>query len=105
MGKVKGASVGAAFVSPEAVQARRQARMRSIDAMPTELRQLVYEYGYAVVLAFLDCGVRKPRHIRHLVERVLDEFSPTRGRVSCQGPTSKGARLMTREHIERGGYE
>lgn len=67
------------------VDRKRAARMNRIDAMPADLRALVYEYGLNVVLAFLDAGVTKPRRIRHLVETVLDEFSPTRGAYSKQG--------------------
>lgn len=67
------------------VVARRIARMKQIDRMPPELRELVHEYGLNIVRAFLDIGVSKPKHIRHLVESVLDEFSPTRGAFSSQG--------------------
>ena len=33
----------------------------------------------------MDVGVEKPKHIRHVVETVLNEFSPTRGSFSAQG--------------------
>jgi hypothetical protein len=59
--------------------------MAQIDRMSPELRELVHEYGYTVVRAFLDCGVEKPKQIRHLVENVLNEFSPTRGSFAAQG--------------------
>ena len=74
--------------SPEhqaAVDRRRKARMEMIDGMPPEVRALVHEYGLNVVYAFLQCGVTKPKQIRHLAETVLDEFSPTRGCSSSQG--------------------
>lgn len=64
---------------------RRAARMSRIDSMSPGLRHLVNEYGFHVVDSFLQCGVTKVRHIRHLVEVVLDEFSPTRGSRSSQG--------------------
>lgn len=67
------------------VDARRANRMRAIDAMPAALRALVHEYGYAVVKTLRDVGVEKPKHIRHVVETVLNEFSPTRGAFSSQG--------------------
>lgn len=38
--------------------------------MPPELRALVHEFGYAIVNAFLVCGVRKVSTIRHLVMEV-----------------------------------
>jgi len=67
------------------VQARRQHRMAAIDEWPKEHRELVHEYGLTVVLPFIQCGVRKPNQIKHLIETVLNEFSPTRGAASCQG--------------------
>lgn len=68
-----------------AVEAKRAARMSSVDRMSPALRALVHDYGLTVVKAFLDIGVKDPRHIKHLVETVLDEFSPTRGSFSVQG--------------------
>ncbi len=59
--------------------------MNAVDALPADVRYLVHEYGLNLVKAFLDCGVRKPTHIRHLVETTLDEFSPTRGSYVRQG--------------------
>lgn len=67
------------------VQERRIARMEYIDDLPAGIRALVHEYGYTVVDQFLALGVTNPRHIKHLVETVLDEFSPTRGSGSFQG--------------------
>ena len=69
----------------EFVSGKRRARMSEIDRLSPELRELVHKYGYTVVNNFIACGVTKPKHIRHLVERVLDEFSPTRGSYSKQG--------------------
>ena len=70
------------------VQARRAKRMARVDSYPPEIRELIHDYGLSVVQAFLDCGVREQRHIRHLVEVVLNEFSPTRGSFSSQGITA-----------------
>jgi len=67
------------------VDARRRSRMDFVDDLPAELRKLVHEYGLPVVKTCLELGIRKPRHIRHLVETVLDNFSPTRGCYSKQG--------------------
>ena len=67
------------------VAAKREARMQKIDALPADIRELVHEYGYHVVNSFMLHGVPKAKHIRHLVETVLDEFSPTRGAYSVQG--------------------
>jgi len=72
--------------SQDFIDAKRAARMAAVDAMSAELRDLVHCYGMTVVQSFQDCGVRRPKRIRHLVETVLDEFSPTRGAKSAQGP-------------------
>lgn len=67
------------------VQARRQNRMAMVDSLSPETRACIHDYGLKVVLALLECGVTKPARIRHVVETVLDEFSPTRGSNSYQG--------------------
>mgnify|MGYP007100071970 CR=1 FL=1 len=77
------------------VQNKRIARMSKIDELPQGVRALVHEYGYNVVNAFLNIGVTKPNHIKHLVETVLDEFSPTRGSFSNQGCSTTLNRVET----------
>lgn len=67
------------------VDRKRAARMTRVDSMSPELKALVNEYGLNVVNQFLAVGLSKPKQIRHLVECVLDEFSPTRGSYSKQG--------------------
>lgn len=69
----------------ERILANRKARMDRVDAMPPELRDMVNAYGLSIVDTCIALGVSKPRHIRHLVETILDEFSPTRGSFSRQG--------------------
>lgn len=69
----------------EFVDGKRQKRMAEIDRLPPAIRELVHEYGWYVVKNFMDVGITKPRHIKHLVEVVLNEFSPTRGTFSIQG--------------------
>lgn len=76
------------------VQARRQNRMAMVDSLSPEIRACIHDYGLNVVLALLDCGVTKPARIRHIVETVLDEFSPTRGSNSYQGAV-KGRGIST----------
>lgn len=63
---------------------RRAARMAQVDALSPDLRALVHEYGFPTVKSLLDLGVKKPRQIKHVVETILDEFSPTRGSYSKQ---------------------
>lgn len=67
------------------IQRRRKERMAKIDNFPKPIRECVHLYGYTVVDMLLSLGIRKPRHIRHIVETILDEFSPTRGSGSSQG--------------------
>lgn len=67
------------------IDGRRRERMERIDAMPRELRELVHAYGLRVVDTCMALGITKPKHIKHIVEAVLDEFSPTRGSHSSQG--------------------
>ena len=61
--------------------------MEAIDRMSSDQRALVHDYGFSIVYQFMCAGVTKPSRIRHLVELVLDEFSPTRGTSSNQGTT------------------
>lgn len=72
-----------------AVENRRAKRMDEIDKMAPELRKCVHDYGLAIVDALLKLGVKKPNQIRHVVETILDEFSPTRGTYSSQGQRTR----------------
>lgn len=67
------------------VDNKRRKRMNRVDNLPPELRKIVHSYGLSVVDVCLTFGVKNPRHIRHLVETILDELSPTRGSYSQQG--------------------
>ena len=44
--------------------------MNWIDAQPSAIRELINEHGLNVVQAFLQIGVTKPKHIRHLIDTV-----------------------------------
>lgn len=59
--------------------------MAEVDAFDPAIRTLIHAYGLTVVKSIYDLGVKKPSHIKHIVETVLDEFSPTRGSYSAQG--------------------
>lgn len=74
----------------ERVNDRRAKRMKAVDDMPSEIRELVHDYGLNVVKAIIDQGVTKPNKIRHIVETVLNDFSPTRGNFSSQGTSAPG---------------
>jgi hypothetical protein len=62
--------------------------MAMVDRMSPEMRGVVHHYGLMVVLACTQAGVKQPRHVRHIVETVLSELSPTRRPSSTQGPRS-----------------
>jgi hypothetical protein len=52
---------------------RRATRMARVDAMPPEIRACVHEYGLTIVDSMLDLGIKKAKHIRHLVNVVRRE--------------------------------
>jgi hypothetical protein len=61
---------------PEALldryQVKRVARMNEIDSLSPALRELVSEFNWTMIKAFLDVGVRDARKIRHLIARVME---------------------------------
>ena len=67
------------------VDRKRRERMAKVDQLEPEMRELVHQYGFNIVDNFMRLGITRPKHVRHLVEMVLDEFSPTRGAYSKQG--------------------
>ncbi|PCI04625.1 MAG: hypothetical protein COB78_10050 [Hyphomicrobiales bacterium] len=69
----------------EMVTIKRKKRMEKVDQFDPKTRALIHEYGLSVVQSFVDVGIKNPKHIKHLVETVLNEFSPTRGSFSIQG--------------------
>ena len=79
----------------ELLDLRRKERMALVDAATPEMRRCIHDFGLPVVRALTSLGVQKPRHIRHIVETILDEFSPTRGAKSIQG-------IRSVEHASRG---
>jgi hypothetical protein len=44
--------------------------LEETDGMPRELRECVHEFGYAIVRACLNAGVRDPARIRQLVAEI-----------------------------------
>lgn len=64
---------------------KRAKRFKNIDNLSPELRALANEYGYHVVDNLMRVGVTNPKHITHIIEMILDEFSPTRRSYSKQG--------------------
>lgn len=53
-------------------------RMDRVDRMPPDIRAVVHDWGLSIVDAMLAGGVKKGKHMRHIIQRVLDE---TRGRA------------------------
>jgi len=64
---------------------RRIDRMDAIDRLPQDVRACVHDYGWRIVDTCRQLGLTKANHIRHIVETILDESSPTRGTHSAQG--------------------
>jgi hypothetical protein len=60
-------------------QERRVQRMEAIDQLPPNLKAVVHDWGWYIVKSFMDCGVTKPKHMRHLIEVVLDDTRAPRG--------------------------
>lgn len=73
------------------IERRRRNRMALVDAMPDDIRTLVHEYGLGIVLQMHAGGVTQARHIRCIVETVLNELSPARQSWSAQGPRTATA--------------
>jgi len=53
-----------------------------IDNMPQPLRDLVHDYGFGVVVAFIENGVNSPNVIRHLIRAVRSVGQDNRGLAS-----------------------
>lgn len=49
---------------------RAKKRMARVDAMPPDLRKVVYEYNLEVVQEFLNHGIRSAKSIKHLIDTV-----------------------------------
>jgi hypothetical protein len=78
----------AEFVSVVAL--RRDNRMRRVDAMSEEWREVVHDFGLCVVDALQECGVTQARHGRHIIRTVLAELGPLNGGSSNQGVRMAG---------------
>ena len=72
------------------MHAKVKRRMEKIDNLDPATRALIHEYGYNVVLNFRQHGITRPKIIRHLVELVLNEMVPTRGKYN-RASADKGA--------------
>jgi hypothetical protein len=79
------------------VEARRAARMKTIDTWPKDRRECVHDYGFTVVNTLVSLGITETRHIRHIVNTVLNEFSPSRGTFSGQGIRTPYLEVKKRE--------
>jgi hypothetical protein len=55
---------------------RARKRMARVDEMSPDLRAIVYEHGLEVVQEFLNCGVKFPKTIKHLIDTVLHHDLP-----------------------------
>lgn len=74
-----------------AVVRRAKKRMDRADALPTDIRRVVHEYGLEVVQEFLNHGVRRPESIAHLIDTARDaEYRNGQVRFKVnKGPAAK----------------
>lgn len=73
-------------------------RMALVDSWPKELRELVHEYGHAIVKAFTDVGVRKPNQIRMLVALCRHETADGRPADFGNQRDRRAYAAVTRHH-------
>lgn len=74
-----------------AIVERATKRLARVDAMPRELRLVVYEYGLEIVQEFINCGVTMPSRIKHLIDVVRNaDFENGQRRFKLnKGPNAK----------------
>jgi len=60
---------------------KRQKRFTEIDTLSPQLKEVVHEWGYSLVKDFMNCGTKNPKHIRHLIVRVIQETRTGGGSV------------------------
>lgn len=65
----------------ESYQHRRILRMEKVDEIPDDLKPIVHEWGLTIYEALWQCGIRKPNHMAHIIQTVLNE---TRGSTDRQ---------------------
>ena len=53
------------------VKDRVERRMKRIDALPKDVREIVHEYGWGPVDALLSAGVKNAKVMRHIIIQVL----------------------------------
>lgn len=53
------------------ISALRLDHLKRVDALPAQLRECVHDFGFPIVNAFMECGVRSPAKIRQLIGIVL----------------------------------
>ena len=68
-------------------------QIEAVDRMPPNLRQCAHEYGYAIVEACLQAGVRDPRKIRNLVREIW-------AGARQPGQKTSGNRNATMDHLD-----
>lgn len=55
---------------PDRLPKRVVRALETVDMMPGDLRECVHEFGFAIVHACMEMGIKEPRHIRHLVSEI-----------------------------------
>ncbi len=65
-------------------------RMARFDQLPPATRDLINEHGLTIIQACLDCGVRNPRRIAHLINTFASAGIYGNGRAGGQKMDGQG---------------
>lgn len=82
------------MLSPEEKHRKIVTRMEKIDALPKEVRELIHEFGFTVVTAFLDQKIVKANIIRHLIEQVQRGSVDVGTGIGGVGATQNGRNMV-----------
>lgn len=73
--------------------------LEETDMMPGPLRACVHEFGYAIVKACVDMGIKEPRHIRHIVHEIWRGARQPHQRQHLHTPRSERSSSML-DHLD-----
>lgn len=74
---------------------RVYARMDRVDQMPPDVRAVVHDWGLTIVDSFMGSGVKSARHMRHIINTVLNE---TRGQFVTEKGFAQGSKQYGGEY-------
>lgn len=65
-------------------------RMDFVDGLPSGLRSIVHEYGLTVFNCMYEIGIKKEKHMRHIINTILRELRTTVDERPCSVQTNRG---------------